>query len=376
MDYPHPVIKLDDNGNIDLSDAYNVGIGAWDKVAIRYGYSEFVKDQDEKPGLNHILEEGIKKGIVFLSDQDARPSGSAHPKAHLWGNGTDAADELINILKIRQKALSDFSENNIPIGEPMEKLEEVMAPVYFLHRYQTEAAVKVIGGLEYNYAIRGDGNYTTKLIDPKSQMKALNSVLATIKPKQLALDESVIRLIPPKPLGYWRGRENIKTHTGLTFDPLAAAETSAKLTMKLLVHPQRCARLIEHNARESAQPSLEKILEYIYTYIQNADTHSDLEKEIQFIVKNLFIDELINLSKNGTTPISVRAPVRGFISDKVKQLTREDAKGKYLAVKIEKYLNDPIGILPSKPLMPPDGSPIEYNEKAFHFQEHQCADFH
>ena len=202
MDYPHPQIKLNDEGEIDLSHPYDVGIGVWDKVAIRYGYSEFTKDQDEKVELKNILEEGIEKDIVFLSDQDARPRGSAHPKAHLWDNGKDAGDELLRILKIRERALAEFSESNIRIGEPMAKLEEVLVPVYFLHRYQVEAAVKVIGGLAYNYAIRGDGNYSTKFVDPDLQMKTLHAVLETIKPKHLALDESIIQLIPPKPLGY------------------------------------------------------------------------------------------------------------------------------------------------------------------------------
>ncbi|MCK5705103.1 MAG: zinc-dependent metalloprotease [Cyclobacteriaceae bacterium] len=375
MDYPHPLIKLGSDGNIDLSDAYDVGIAEWDKVAIRYGYSEFAKDLDEKTELNNILMDGIEKGIVFLSDQDARPLGSAHPKAHLWDNGIDAADELLRILKIRKKALSDFSENNIPVGDPMANLEEVLVPVYFLHRYQTEAAVKVIGGLEYNYAIRGDGNYTTKLVEPKVQMKALEAVLETINPKQLALDESIIQLIPPKPLGYWRGRENVKTHTGLTFDPLAAAETSAKITIELLLNPQRCARLAEHHARENAQPSLDKILEHINSHIQNSAVDSDLEKEIQFIIGNLFVDELIHLSKNEYASSLVRATTRGFISDKI-NLSNEDYKDKYLKAKMEKYLKEPIVIQPSKSLMPPDGSPIGGGENSVKLQEGKCAGFH
>ena len=375
MDYPHPLIKLDSDGNIDLSDAYDVGIAEWDKVAIRYGYSEFAKDLDEKTELNNILMDGIEKGIVFLSDQDARPHGSAHPKAHLWDNGIDAADELLRILKIRKKALSDFSENNISVGDPMAKLEEVLVPVYFLHRYQTEAAVKVIGGLEYNYAIRGDGNYTTKLVEPKVQMKALEAVLETINPKQLALDESIIQLIPPKPLGYWRGRENVKTHTGLTFDPLAAAETSAKITIELLLNPQRCARLVELNVRENAQPSLDKILEHINSHIQNSAVDSDLEKEIQFIIGNLFVDELIHLSKNEYASSLVRATTRGFILDKI-NLSNEDYKDKYLKAKVEKFLKEPIVIQPSKSLMPPDGSPIGGGENSLKLQEGKCAGFH
>ena len=374
MDYPHPLIQLDEQGEIDLTDAYDSGIGVWDKVAISYGYSEFSNKQNEKAELKKLLKEGIEQGIVFLSDQDARPAGSAHPKAHLWDNGTDAADELMRIMKVREKALSDFSENAIKIGEPMAKLEEVLVPVYFLHRYQTEAAVKIIGGLEYNYAVRGDGTFTTKLVDPKEQMKALDAVLETINPKQLALNEHIIQLIPPKPLGYRRGRENIKTHTGLTFDPLAAAETATTMTMELMFNSDRCARLIELHARNDTQPSLKSILDYSIAFIQKGNSFSEFEKEIQFIVKNTFVDELLSLSKNEYASASVRATVRQFLTGI--KISGDDSGNQYLAAKIEKYLNEPMVIAPSKTLAPPDGSPIGLSEKEFNFGTDECTNFH
>jgi len=375
MDYPHPVVKLDAHGNIDLSEAYDTGIGDWDKVTIKYGYSEFGGKQDEKTELNKILQEGIDRGVVFLSDQDARPPGSAHPKAHLWDNGTDAADELMRIMKIREKALSNFSENSIPVGEPMAKLEEVLVPVYFLHRYQTEAAVKVIGGLEYNYAIRGDGTYSTKFVDPELQQKALDAVLETIDPAQLVLDESIIALIPPKPLGYRRGRENIATHTGITFDPMAAAETSAQMTIKLILNAQRCARLVEFSARKEGQPSLEYTLNYILDFIQSADTRSDMEQEIQFLIQNIFIDVSIELAKNDTASPSVRAIVRGFLLERAKSF-QKNSKGLYLVSKIQKFFEEPTQIQPSKSLKPPDGSPIGNDGNLYEFWKIQCTSIH
>lgn len=375
MDYPHPLIKLNANEKIDLSDAYDTGIGEWDKITIRYGYSEFTKKQNEKTELNNILQEGIDRGIVFLSDQDARPNGSAHPKAHLWDNGEDAADELLRMLKVREKALSDFSEQSIPIGEPMANLEDVLVPVYFLHRYQTEAAVKVIGGLEYNYSIRGDGTYTTKMVDPDLQRKALDAVLATIKPDQLALNESIIPLIPPKPMGYWRGRENIKTHTGLTFDPLAAAETSAKMTLGLLLNPQKCARMVEFHSRVEAQPSLEFLLQYTSDFIKNVEIKTEVEREIQFIVHDLFIDELIKLASTDVSSASVRATTRAFLTESLRTIEK-DAHGLYRISKVSKFLEQPGLIQPSKKLSPPDGSPIGTGRELSNFGMIQCTSIH
>ena len=160
MEYPHPWITLDKNGVPDLSHAYPVNIGVWDKVAIDYGYREF--DQAGKPvedtgALEKILHTSEAKGVLFLSDGDARPAGSASPIAHLWDNGMDAADELNRILDVRAAALKRFGENTIRPGTPMAQMEDTLVPLYLLHRYQVIAASKVIGGLDYRYAVRGDG---------------------------------------------------------------------------------------------------------------------------------------------------------------------------------------------------------------------------
>ena len=40
MDYPHPLIKLVE-GKIDVSEAYDIGIGEWDKVTVAYSYQDF-----------------------------------------------------------------------------------------------------------------------------------------------------------------------------------------------------------------------------------------------------------------------------------------------------------------------------------------------
>jgi len=39
--------------------------------------------------LNKILQDARNKGLLFLTDQDARPAGSASPNAHLWDEGKD-----------------------------------------------------------------------------------------------------------------------------------------------------------------------------------------------------------------------------------------------------------------------------------------------
>src|SRR5262249_227639 len=146
--------------------------------------------------------EAYKRGIYFLSDADSRPEGSAHPQSHLWDNGANAADELQRLLKVRARALERFGENTIPVRMPYSRLEDVLVPTYLLHRYQTEAAAKMLGGLFYTYATRGDGQKITEMVPAADQKKALEALLATIDPKTLTLPESVLRLIPPQAHGF------------------------------------------------------------------------------------------------------------------------------------------------------------------------------
>jgi hypothetical protein len=157
MDYPHPMIKLTD-GKIDLSDAYDDKIGAFDKFSITYGYQDFPEGVDEKKALSELVLASLNQGLTFLSDQDARPLGGAHPYAHLWDNGANAVEELDHILDVREVALKNFGENNIRENVPYAYLESVLVPVYFLHRYQTEAASKFIGGLNIAMRLRETDN--------------------------------------------------------------------------------------------------------------------------------------------------------------------------------------------------------------------------
>ena len=88
MDYPAPLVEIK-NGRLDLSNAYATGIGAYDKFAITYAYAQFPRGADEAAELEKMLEAGVKAGMLFISDDDARPAGAAHPLANLWDNGGD-----------------------------------------------------------------------------------------------------------------------------------------------------------------------------------------------------------------------------------------------------------------------------------------------
>src|SRR5262249_5764117 len=183
MDYPPPFVKLASDGTPDLSDAYAVGIGDWDKVAIIYGYQDFAPGTDEPSALNKLLNDAFSKGLRYLTDQDARPAGSSSSLAHLWDVGTKAVDSLNYLIHVHAAASRRFSEKNIREGAPLATLEDVLVPLYMIHRYQVEAASKLVGGMDYTYSLRGDNQLPTQIVSAAEQRRALAAALATLKPE-------------------------------------------------------------------------------------------------------------------------------------------------------------------------------------------------
>lgn len=371
MDYPHPYITLDQEGNPDFSDAYAVGIGEWDKRTILYGYQDFPSEVNEATALQQILTDNDNMGFQYISDRDARPQSGAHPAAHLWDNGDNPAVELKRLLELRKNALARFGENSIKEGMPMATLENVLVPLYLAHRYQVEAATKMIGGVAYSYAVKGDGQIPTKVLAAPLQQEALTEILASIHPTNLTLPERVIQLIPPQPMGYQRGRELFKIHTGLTFDPVGAAESVVGATFNLLLNPAKLARVIEHHARDAGQMSLIDLFDRINKETNSFSELSSLEQEIAMNTQKLFVNKLMELSANqdGNQQVTaiasqVLSRMKGdlkatlFMYNAKKGLNNQVAHFQYLMDKIAAFEQDPSGYEIPKPPVMPDGSPI------------------
>jgi hypothetical protein len=374
MDYPHPYITLDGNGQIDISHAYATAIGDWDKVAIDYGYREFgphTTPDEQRAALDKILDDADHAGQVFITDEDARPFGSAHPRAHLWDNGDDPAAELDRVLAVRAAALKNFGENAIKPGTPMAQLEQTLVPLYLFHRYQTEAAIKEIGGLDYRYNLRGDGLPDPSIFEPAQQRKALDTVLKTLKPETLTLPESILRILPPVPPGYPRTRESFPSHTGLTFDPIAAAESAADLTLAVLFDPARASRLIEYHMRVPASPSLRSVLEAISTTVaERPEAGHSMSSEVERAVEFRAVEAMLGLAVNPEASSQARAIAHSHIRDLLKQWnstpapqdTAEAIHRAALVDRIERFEHDPDKFVPAKPVEAPPGMPIGDDE--------------
>ncbi len=374
MDYPHPYVTTDGNGNIDISHAYATDIGGWDKVAINYGYRQFAPNmtaEGEQAALNKILADADKAGQVFLTDEDARPHGSASPTAHLWDNGADPAVELERVLAVRAAALKRFGESAIKPGTPMAQLEQTLVPLYLFHRYQTEAAIKEIGGLNYRYNVRGDGLQAPSVVDPAEQKKAIAAVLKTLSPETLTLPESIMRILPPVPPGYPRTRESFPAHTGLTFDPVAAAESAADLTLSALLDPARASRIVEYHMRVPASPSLREMLESISSAVAvRTEGGHTMSSEVERAVEFRALEAQLALAVEPEASTQVRAIARWHIADVLKQWTSaptladtaEAIHRAALVDRIQEFERDPTKFVPAKPIEAPPGMPIGDDE--------------
>ncbi|HMD01157.1 MAG TPA: zinc-dependent metalloprotease, partial [Ferruginibacter sp.] len=310
----HPTISLNAAGDIDISNAYAKGIGDWDKVAIRWGYSDFVPATDESSALNKILTEAEKKGLQFISDRDARAAGGLHPFAHLWDNGSNAIDELKNVMLVRNKALQQFGENNIRPGTPMSFLEDALVPVYLYHRYQLEAVAKWVGGMNYTYALRGDGQLVTQALSKSDQLKALNALIDCMDPKNLVLPEKILALIPPRPAGYEYTRELFKKRTGLAFDALSPAETAADLPLSFLFSTERLNRMMEY-AQSSGGLSAEEMIQLLSDKTWNAPRLNGMEGLIQLQTEQLLLTYLLSTSINDNASFATRSIMQKALAD-------------------------------------------------------------
>lgn len=367
MDYPHPWVTLTKDGVPDLSHAYAVNIGQWDKVAIDYGYRQFPPNIDEHQALSKILSDSERSGLIYITDEDARPFSGAHPHAHLWDNGMNPADELRRVLEVRAAALKRFSENTIKPGAPLAQLEDTLVPLYLFHRYQTEATIKQIGGLDYRYSLRGDGQPLPQIVSPEDQKKALIAVLKTLSPETLTLPESVLKMLPPRPPGLPRTRESFASETGLTFDPIAAAESAADLTLNVLLNPARASRLVQYHMREPSAPSLRSVLEAISTATaERPEGGHTMSSEVERAVEFRALEAILILAVDPAASSQARAIARSHIEDVLKSLTtapllKDTAEAIHRAALIDRindFKRDPAKFVPAKPIEAPPGMPI------------------
>ena len=359
MDYPHPYLTLE-NDKINYSKAYEKGIGSWDKVSVGYAYSDFPDDIDESKELNLLLENSLKEGHLFISDSDARPIGGAHPKAHLWDNGSSATDELNVLMQIRSKALNQLSLNHIKEGAPYSDLEDLFVPMYLLHRYQVEAVVKMIGGVDYNYAVKGPILSSVIVVSPTQQRNALLEYLNTLNPKALKIPSHLNKLLHPRSFSNPRTRENFLSQTGVTFDYLGIATSLSDALIGMLLHPERANRLVMQFGFDKNQLSLKETLNILVNNHFKKTPRDTHENQLNEIVKGSILKHLMQLGQNSLASNITKA----IIYEQLETLDRWLAEhseanfSNFYRMEIQNYFDNPSGFNLTSSKRLPDGSPI------------------
>jgi len=356
MDYPHPLEKLRNDGTIDLSDAYAARIGDWDKVAINYGYRQLPKG-DEQAALNKILDDAWADDLRYMTNQDT----DTHPRVDQWSNGVNQADELNRMMKIRRAALNRLGEHTIRNGQPMATIEEPLVPIFMYHRYSVESAASMVAGIDYIYAMRGDGRTPLKWETAANQRKALDALAATLKPSELAVPKQVLDAIPPRPPGFGGHRELFPRTTGDAFDPLSPATVASDVTIGFVLQLDRSARMLAQHALDPSLPGLEEVIDRLTKATFDAPVASPYEAEIRRAEERVLVDRVMWLSTGAPN-----GQVRAIASLKLSKLAArlkgeaaasqsEQAQHALLAADIKRFLERPAD--PVKPLPAPDAPP-------------------
>jgi hypothetical protein len=371
MDYPPPMVTLGANGLPDVSKAYAVGIGEWDKAAITYGYRDFPDGTNEKQALDKVLDDAFGTGLLYLTDQDARPTGSASPIAHLWDMGSNDVDALQQVMAVRNAALKNLSENAIREHTPMATLEDVLVPVYLYHRYQLTAAAKSIGGLNYFFDVRGITHKNPEIVPAAQQRAALHAILKTISPQSLAVPQSLLDIIPPRPPEYPSSKENFARRTSPVFDSLAPAEAAAEITIGLLLQPERAQRMIEYHAHDAVNPGFNELLDEVLAATWKVQPAAGYSGAIQRTVNAVVLSHLISLAADEHAASQVRALAMLKLDELKKWLTSQQAVAKdaqtraellFAKNQIDYFEKNPTTVHVTAPAPPPAGDPIGSDE--------------
>jgi hypothetical protein len=308
MDYPPPRVRLNSAGDIDIAAAYDVGPGEYDVLSLRWGYGIF-PPAAEADSLRAIVAEGLRKNLLFLSDADARPDFASDPRTNLWDDAANPMEFLRHQMAVRRVAMSRFGLRNIRVGEPVALLQERFVPVYLMHRFAINSLAKTIGGMEYHNAIRGDNQQATRPIPSAEQRRALNALSAALAPAELAIPDTIIALLGPRPFSYGPYVELFGSRTRPIFDELGAARTLAQMIVDAVLQRERAARLVQFSARGENPLTLTEVIDELASSWSAGGSESRKTAALRRVTQRAVADRLLLLASDKEASPEVRSLV-------------------------------------------------------------------
>ena len=368
MDYPVPLITIKDDNTLDLSDAYDDKIGAWDKRTVLYAYQDFPGDVDSDAARRQVMAETIDAGFKYVAGADSRSLATAHPDGNLWDNGEDAIAELEHLLRVREIALSNFSERNVRLGRPLASIEEALVPIYLLHRFQIEAVGKLIGGQHYQYNLRGDGQPLPSPVAIERQERAIDALIATLDPSILKLSDDLVALIAPRPPNNPKSRETFMGSSGIIFDAKSPAASAVAITLQVLLDPSRAARLTQASTQ-----GLVAVTSALLDASWRQKPLRGIAGQIQRQTNMQVLYALLGLAFDAAADAEVRAIALGAVDGLDSSLSRQSprdpiskAHNGFARFEIDRLKRDPSQIELVVPVTVPPGSPIGSYQSGTH----------
>ena len=360
MDYPAPLVEIDESGNLDLSNAYVPRIGEYDKLSVNWLYRDFPEGVDEVAALKEIADQGVQDELIYMGHTNNNFIGAGHQFASVWDNGSNLVDHLKTEIRIREIGLQRFGLGMIRDGEPLSDLEFVLLPLYMHHRFQLRSAAQSLGGADYRYALKGDGQVPIRIIPGEEQRDALETILSTLTVDFLALDRRIIDMIPPPAFRHGTG-EDFPGHTEQLFDPLGAAEAAADFAVGEVLHPQRMARLVLYGSMGD-YPSLEEVADRLLDATWGAATPSDAyEGKVLNLIQRTVVDRMMRQASMEGNPAEVRAILAHRLDRLAGELESEAGATPHqrlAAADIRRWQNRTEGTIPGPTLQMPAGDPI------------------
>ena len=360
MDYPAPLVQIDESGNIDLSNAYVQRIGEYDKLSVNWLYREFPNGTNETQALERIAEQGVVDGLIYMGHTNNNFIGASHQYASVWDNGSHLVDHLQLEIRIREIGLERFGIDAIRTGEPMSTLEFVLLPLYMHHRFQLRSAIQSLGGADFRYALKGDGQIPFTIVEAEEQRDVLETVLSTLAVDFLALSPDLVTMIPPPAYRYSEGEE-FPGYTQQIFDPLAAASAAATFTVGEILTPDRMARLVVFGSMGD-YPDLQEVTDGLIESTWGAsETGDTYRQQVLHTAQRSVVDQMMQQASMAGNPAEVRA----ILSDRLDVLASGiEAEGtlsphqKLVAADIRRWQSRIENTVPGPQLQMPAGDPI------------------
>ncbi|TCU58146.1 uncharacterized protein DUF5117 [Novosphingobium sp. PhB57] len=362
MDYPGPKVGIAD-GRLDLGDAYATGIGKWDKFTVDWLYGQPAPGVDGDAEAAAKADAIRKAGLIYGTDIDGRAPDLAVPGVNMWTEGQDTPADLAHTMAVRRLALSGFGPNVLLAGEPLSNLRRKFVPIWLFHRYSIDATGKLVGGVNYEYAVVGDGRDTPRPVPAADQMAAMDALIATLSPRELTVPAALSMLLSSGTSARTDAEaapEVLRGAGSAVFDPLVAAQVGAQMTLDSLLAPARLTRLHIQHGYDAAQPGVATLLDKLSPVIA---AHGDA---VSRRIAQTALLAIASARRDPETPADVAALLDGYLKDTAKGFARarSGSEDGLWQVSMAALLGDPerleteIGKL-SRPRPPiPAGMPI------------------